>query len=90
MLAAFSAGAVVRHVVRVGAWGGALASVIGTSKLSLLTFPSPELLLGPLLLVRCGLGGHQAVAVAKESLGLWALLYSPGARAPSMVDGADG
>ena len=64
--------------------------MIGASELSLLASPSSELLLGPLLSVRCGLLGHQVVAVAEESLGLWALLYSLGVRAPSMVDGADG
>jgi hypothetical protein len=69
VLAAFDGGAVARRIVGVGAWGGAPASVIGTSELSLLASPSSELL-GPLLSVRCGLLGHQAVAVAKESLGL--------------------
>ena len=90
VLAAFGGGAVARRVVGVGAWGGAPALVIGASELSLLAFPSSELLLGPLLLVRCGLLGHQAAVVAEESLGLWALLYSLGVRAPSMADGADG
>ena len=90
VLAASGGGAVARRIVRVGAWGGAPASVIGASELSLLASPSSELLLGPLLSVRCGLLGHQAVVVAEESLGLWALLYSPGVQAPPMADGADG
>ena len=70
VLATFGGGAVARRVVGVGAWGGAPASVIGASELSLLASPSSELLLGPLLSVRCRLLGHQAAAVDEESLGL--------------------
>ena len=42
VLAAFGGGAVARRVVEVSAWGSALASVIGTSELSLLTPPLPN------------------------------------------------
>ena len=70
VLAVFGGGVVARHVVGVGAWGDALASAIGASELSLLASPSSKLLLGPLLSVRCGLLGHQAAVVDKESLGL--------------------